>query len=67
LLEVAMATTTTKDQQQASEFAAYTDAQADFAARLMRTDPRAGTRHETTAQRDMRERGTKRFNAYGCK
>lgn len=57
----------TKDQQQASEFAAYTEAQAGFAERIMGLPRAAGERRETTAQRDMRERGTKRFNAYGCK
>ena len=56
-----------RDQQQAREFAAYTEMQADFATRIMRIDADAGTRRETTAQRDMRERGNKRFNAYGCK
>lgn len=44
------------------------DAAGDFAARIMRIPAReAGTRRETTAQRDARERGAKRFNAYGCK
>jgi len=44
------------------------DAAGDFAARIMRIPTReAGTRRETTAQRDARERGEKRFNAYGCK
>lgn len=38
-----------------------------FEARIMRVEGDAGTRRETTAQRDMRIRGTKRFNAYGCK
>ena len=40
---------------------------ADFEARLMLLQPHAGQRRETTAQRDARERGEKRFNAYGCK
>ena len=44
------------------------DAADGFAARIMRIQtPDAGTRRETTAQRDARERGAKRFNAYGCK
>jgi hypothetical protein len=43
------------------------DAAEPFAARIMRVASSAGTRRETTAQRDARERGLKRFNAYGCK
>ncbi len=39
----------------------------DFVARMMALPEGAGKKRETTAQRDMRERGERRFNAHGCK
>ena len=39
----------------------------DMYQRLMQAAPGGGARRETTAQRDARERGERRFNAYGCK
>jgi hypothetical protein len=41
--------------------------EASFADRVMSLPAGRGARQETTTQRDMRLRGTKRFNAYGCK
>lgn len=51
----------------ARDMARMIEDEAAFEARIMRIEGDAGTRRETTAQRDMRIRGTKRFNAYGCK
>lgn len=39
----------------------------DYAAKVMALPPGAGSKRETTAQRDARERGERRFNAFGCK
>lgn len=43
------------------------DEAESFATRIMALPAGAGLRRETTAQRDARIRGVKRFNAYGCK
>lgn len=42
-------------------------AQNDFVARFLSLPPGLGARRETTTQRDSRERGLRRFNAFGCK
>jgi hypothetical protein len=39
----------------------------DYVSKIMSLPAGAGARRETTAQRDARERGEKRFNARGCK
>jgi hypothetical protein len=50
----------------ANEFAQMLAEEA-FADRIMALPAGHGLRRETTAQRDARLRGEKRFNAYGCK